>query len=117
MVNLLDMDSITGGMAAALKEISSMAFEMEKEFGWEGLANPIDTKEPIATIKNGEKVFLHGQAEIYIKVSMKMIWETALDRCFGQMAVFTKEIGWMEFNMEKVILFLHRINICSELGI
>lgn len=50
-------------------------------------------------IKNKERVFSHGQAEIFIKVITKMMNVMGMDRCYGQMEAYTKENGKMEFSM------------------
>jgi hypothetical protein len=46
-----------------------------------------------------DKESSHGQAEIFIRVIIKMMIDMETDKCYGQMEACTRENGKMEFSM------------------
>ena len=60
MVNLQDMESITGQMVITLKDIFLMVLEMEKEYGKKDKEKQITMKEILKMIRNGDLVPLLG---------------------------------------------------------
>ena len=55
--------------------------------------------ESIKMTRNMERVFSHGQVEIYTKEIMLRMSAMVMDKCFGQMAACMRENGKKEFSM------------------
>ena len=55
--------------------------------------------ENIKMTRNMEKVFSHGQVEIFTKEIMLKMSVMEMDKCYGQMAVCMKENGKKVFSM------------------
>lgn len=73
-VNQMDLDNITGQMAAILKVHSKMVYVMVRVYGKNHLVNIlINIKDNILMIKNMDMVYLHGQVVIYIKDNIRMM--------------------------------------------
>ena len=78
---------------------------MDKVYGRKVQEIVINMKGLIQTIKNGDMVYSLGLLEIYTKEITNRIRDTDMERCFGQMAVITKETGIRGSSMEKVWIF------------
>jgi hypothetical protein len=75
---------------------------MAKEYGKRINNQMIAMKDNIRMIKNVAMEFSNGHLEILIKDISLMTCGMVKDKCIGMMEVTTKEVGKMEFNMEKV---------------
>jgi len=59
----------------------------------------ISMMESIKMTRNMERVYSHGQVEIYTKEIMLRMSVMVMDKCFGQMAACMRENGKKEFSM------------------
>jgi hypothetical protein len=87
---------------------------MDKDYGNVVLVKLICIMVNTGMIKNGDTECLHGRVGIFIKATMKEIFEVVGVKCFGLMEVIIVVIGIMVFNTVKVICLIFRINIYSR---
>ena len=103
--NLQDLDSIIGQMEAISKEHLRMASEMDRAFGRKQQEIATNMRDSTKMIKKQDTAYLRGVMEMFIRETTRTIWGTGMERCTGMMAVFIREIGWMEPRMVKVIFY------------
>jgi 5-carboxymethyl-2-hydroxymuconate isomerase len=101
MEDLMDLVPINGKIKNKqyMKAILKMDSGMEKENGHKTRQNIL---EVISKDLNKDMDNFTLVVEIFIKEILFKINEKVMDKCFGQMEVFIKESGRMEFKMEKV---------------
>lgn len=96
------LDSIPGTMVLPtlgnLKTVSSTGRENGKRAK---KLIVINMKESIRTTKRMGKALLSGLVAINTLEAIKMTRETDMERCFGSTALFIKDSGAKEFNMDK----------------
>ena len=75
---------------------------MEKENGGKERTHPIVTNMKASTksTKNQDQAFSHGRAETSTAAVIKMMSDTAMEKCIGPMAAATKATGKMESNTD-----------------
>lgn len=59
-------------------------------------------------------VFIRGVVETFIKVTTRTIWEKAMGRCTGQMAVITKANGEEAINKVKAYYLPNKMEWLRE---
>lgn len=95
------MESIIGLMVLVLKVIFKTAWGMVLVHGKKQIIIQIIMKAITKMIRNLVMGFFNGEAEIYTRVIILMIYGMATEKCTGLMDPIIKECGKEGFNMEK----------------
>lgn len=101
MENHMAKVNIPGVLVKTMLGIFSKARNMEKENGKviKMQVIIISTMENIKMTRNMERVFSHGQVEIFTKEIMLKMSVMEMDKCYGQMAACMKENGKKVYSM------------------
>lgn len=94
-------DNIIGQMEAILKALLRWVYVVVMVYGRKDLEIVTNTKVSILMTKNQVTEFSHGQVEMCTKEIMIMTLEMVMVKCIGWTVVFIREIGGMEFSMER----------------